>query len=154
MPPGPYIPYTVQQAGARMQAELDRNPSQPLTFSPAALVTLGDKYAEHLGDMGVEAIRLARNSRLITVDPEHVRRASSRLTSDSSKVNTFANICLTFGGAAVGIGGAGLYNIAFEGGPNKHSLTEILIATSFSIVGLGFLMWGTLLLFFSHRNTV
>ena len=133
----PPVPANLVAAAARINSELSR--SGPMSISPAARARLEAVHAEFLGDVGQEAIRIARRASLATVDESHVDEAYQRISSKASS-NGLATILNTVGGLLGGASLASIYAIAFTDGP--HGTAEIITALLFSIVGFALLAIG------------
>src|SRR5690348_6550194 len=89
-PPTGQLPANLAAAAQRIDQALNRNPNRPMTLSSEARTELEVRHAEYLGDLGQEAVRLARQESLSTVDRTHVAQAADRLGGDPSSV--FANV--------------------------------------------------------------
>jgi hypothetical protein len=118
-----------------------------MTLSNEASTELEVLHAEYLGDLGEEAVRLARREHLSTVDRTHVIQAADRMGSDSSAV--FPNIANSIGGLFAGAGLAGAYSIVFTSG--KHSTAEIAVTLILSIVGFVLLAAGVTAMIIRRR---
>src|SRR5258708_4964952 len=98
-------------AAQRIDGALNHNPAKRMILSDEAATELQVLHAEYLGDLGVEAVRLAKREHLSTVDRTHVVQAADRIGGDSSGV--FANVANSIGGLFAGAGLAGAYGIVF-----------------------------------------
>lgn len=135
----PNLPANLAAAAQRINGELVRRPQNPISLSTQAQTELEVLHAEYLGDLGQEAVRLARQDRLATVDREHVLQAAKRLgagKADSGKAGAFS----TVGGLIAGAGLAGVYQIMF--GPGSHTTSEFLVVIALSVVGFILLSLG------------
>jgi hypothetical protein len=112
-----------------------------MALSTEARIRLELLHAEYLGDLGTEAVRLARRDRLTTVDREHVDRASTRLGFGES--GRGASTLNSVGGVVAGIGLASAYAVTFNPGP--HSTAEIVTAIVACILGAILLTAGVVL---------
>lgn len=133
------LPANLAVAAQRIDNSLNHNSRRPLTLSPDARTELEILHADYLGDLGQEAVLLARRDGLSTVDRVHVTRAASRLGTDSS--NRFANVANSVGGLIAGAGIAGMYQIIFSS-DKSHSTLEIAVASILSVVGFVILAAG------------
>lgn len=102
-----------------------------MTLSTQAVDKLEMVHTEFFGDVGVEAIRIARRASLDTVDEVHVNEAVSRVFQGSrgSVVSGTANM---LGSIIAGIALAGWYAILFN--PQPHSSGEYIVAGVLSTV--------------------
>jgi hypothetical protein len=128
---GAQLPANLAVAAHRIDDALNHNPSKPMTLSPQASAELEVLHGEYLGDLGQEAVRVARREHLSTVDKTHVLQAADRISADSSSV--FTNVANSIGGLFAGAGLAGGYNIVLTVG--KHSAAEIAVTLILSIIG-------------------
>ena len=133
----PPVPANLAQAAIRINAELTR--SAPMTLSLNARTRLEIVHAEFLGDVGQEAIRIARRSGLSTVDEAHVDMAYERISSGSTG-SGWATAANTVGGLLSGAGIASIYSITFTPGP--HGTAEIVAALLLSAVGFALVVFG------------
>lgn len=132
--PNPGVPAALGAAAQQIQNELTRRPSKPMTLSAQAAAKLGIVHTEFFGDVGVEAVRIARRAGLDTVDEAHVNEAVSRVCqeSQSSAIKIAGN---TLGSIIAGIALTGWYSIVFTSGP--HSNGEYVIAgVSSTVAGI------------------
>lgn len=134
----PPIPADLTVAAARINAELTR--SKPMSMSPAARARIEAVHAELLGDVGQEAVRVARRASLATVDESHVDEAYRRISGGASTGGGIATLFNTIGGLLAGAALASIYAIAFTSGP--HGTAEIVTALIFSILGFALLAIG------------
>jgi len=133
----PPVSNNLVAAAARINAELTR--SRPMSISPAARARLELVHAEFLGDVGQEAVRMARRASLATVDESHVSQAYERISSGANS-NGPATILNTVGGLLGGAALASIYAIAFADSP--HGTAEIVTALVLSVVGFALLAVG------------
>lgn len=141
------LPANLAQAAQRIDGALSHNPNRPMALSNEATMELEVLHAEYIGDLGQEAVRLARREQLSTVDRTHVLQAADRIAGDSSTV--FSNIANSIGGLFAGAGLAGAYNIVFT--PSKHSTAEIVVTLILSIVGFILLTAGVTAMIIRRR---
>lgn len=126
-------------AAGRIDSELARRPSRPMSMSRQAREALALAHAEYLGALGEESVRLARRDRLTTVDAEHVDQAIRRLGQARSG-STLSDAANSLGGLLAGAGVASVYSIVFMSGP--HSTAELLTALALSTMGFSSLVYG------------
>ena len=103
-----------------------------MALTPDARAALEVEHAEHLGNVGVEAARLARRDGLSIVDAEHVEQAARRLGTASGG-GVFATVGNSIGGVLLGAGVQSVYQIQFAPGP--HTASESVVAAGFSLLG-------------------
>jgi hypothetical protein len=145
------LPPDLASAAQAIDDELRRKPRRVMALTAEAvdaLMAAQSDYLGDLGDLGREAIRLARKDRLRTVDQEHVDQAIARLGL-TSKEGGLASAASTLGGVIAGAGGAAGYAIAFTDGP--HSTAEIVTAIVLCIVGFFLLAVGVTLTMVKRR---
>jgi histone H3/H4 len=130
-PPTPPLPTHLGVAARRIDDALNHNPSRPITLSADARTELEVLHAEYLGDLGQEAVRMARKERHSTVDRTHVINAAERLQEDTS--NKFSSIMNSVGGIAAGAGISSVYSILFS--RSHHSTAEIAFGIVVSVIG-------------------
>lgn len=135
---GSQLPSQLGVAAQRIDNALSHNSSRPMKLSDEAAEELEILHAEYLGDLGQEAVRLARRERLSTVDRTHVAQASDRITGESSAV--FSSIANSIGGLFAGAGLADAYSIIFTTG--NHGTAEIVTTLILSIIGFVLLAAG------------
>lgn len=138
--PSPMLPAHLATAAQRIDNSLNHNSANPIALSHNAKIELEALHAEYLGDLGQEAVRLARRERLSTVDKMHVVRAAERLSSDPMSTANISNITNSIGGLLAGAGLAGIYQIVFVS--EKHSSLEIAVAAVLAILGFMLLSVG------------
>jgi histone H3/H4 len=146
--PGSQLPINLATAAQRIDEALNHNPNMPMALSGQARAELEILHGEYLGDLGQEAVRLARREHLSTVDRTHVLQAADRLGGDSSGV--FSNVANSIGGLFAGAGLAAAYSIVFT--PGKHSIAEIVVALVFSIIGFVLLAAGVTAMIIRRRT--
>jgi hypothetical protein len=146
--PGSQLPTNLAVAAQRIDDALNHNPNMPMVLSSQAREELEVLHGEYLGDLGQEAVRLARQEHLSTVDRTHVLDAADRLGGDPSGV--FSNVANSIGGLFAGAGLAGAYNIVFTSG--KHSTAEIAAALVLSIIGFVLLAAGVTAMIIRRRT--
>lgn len=129
--PSNQLPANLAIAAQRIDDALRHNPSARMSLSDQARTELEVLHGEYLGDLGQEAVRLARREHLSTVDKTHVTEAADRLGGDPSGV--FSNVANSIGGLFAGAGLAGTYSIVFTAG--NHSTAEIVATLVLSIIG-------------------
>jgi hypothetical protein len=136
------------EAGQRINAELNRRPSSKMVLNVKARERLEILHAEYLADLGNEAVRIARQSNLTTVDEHHVLEAYIRIgrSSPASKIVTPVN---TIGGVVAGAGIASVRAVTFNPGP--HTQLEILTAVALCVVGFILLTIGITLTFLNKK---
>jgi hypothetical protein len=132
-------PSNLAAAADRIAAELNRRRDEPMQFSPQAALRLDELHGEYLGDLGTEAVRIARSDGLQTVDAAHANQAAERLRLQTSP-GPFANIAIGLGGMFAGAGMSFFYALFFTKGP--HSNSEIAVAsfcavTGFTLIAIG-----------------
>jgi hypothetical protein len=132
------LPTGLAVAAQRIDEALTHNPHRLMSLSDQARTELEVLHAEYLGDLGQEAVRVARRGHLSTVDRTHVIQAADLLRGDPSGV--FSNITNSIGGVFAGAGLAGLYSLVFTAG--KHSSTEIAVTLVLSVIGFVLLTAG------------
>ena len=142
------LPPDLAAAGHSIDKELRRKPRKVMTMTADAGDALAEAHAEFLGDLGREAIRLARKDGLRTVDRVHVEQAAGRLGTGSSesKVGTAFS---TMGGLLGGIGLAAAWNLAF--GSGLHSTGEQIATIAVCVVGFVLLAVGLTLTVVGRR---
>jgi histone H3/H4 len=145
--PGGQLPANLAIAAQRIDNALNHNPNRPMTLSNEASTELEVVHAEYLGDLGQEAVRLARQEHLSTVDKTHVIQAADRIGNDPSTV--FSNVANSIGGLFAGAGLAGAYSIVFT--PGKHSTAEIVVTLILSIIGFILLTAGVTAMILRRR---
>jgi hypothetical protein len=128
----------MMEAMARIAAELYAK--KPMVFSPGARYRLESSHAEFLGDMGQEAVRIARRADLVTVDEAHVTSAYERISAgpSSSNIATAAN---SLGGVFTGAALASGYAIFFTEGPHtpmEFAVGIVLTALGFTLLAISF----------------
>lgn len=134
-------------AAQRIDGALNSHSGKRMILSDEATSELEVLHAEYLGDLGVEAVRLARKERLSTVDRTHVVQAADRIGGDSSGV--FANVANSIGGIFAGAGLAGAYSIVFT--PGHHSTSEIVVTLILAVVGFVLLAAGVTAMIIRRR---
>jgi histone H3/H4 len=134
------IPTSISHAIQRINDELNRRPSRPMTLSSGARQKLGLVQTEYLADIAQEAIRIARRGRLVTVDESHIDEAVERFASGKTGHNAATNAANTFGGLLAGAGIAMILAILFT--PGKHGNLEIVTAFALSVIGFSLIMVG------------
>lgn len=144
------VPKSLAAAARRIDIALNHspNPARRMVLSDEAKTELEVLNAEYLGDLGQEAVRLARCENLSTVDRTHVIEAAGRLNSDASGV--FSNVANSIGGLFAGAGLAGAYSIVFTSG--KHSIAEIIATLAMSIIGFILLTAGVTVMITRRRT--
>ena len=130
-PTPPPLPTHLGVAARRIDDALNHNPDRPITLSVDARTELEVLHAEYLGDLGQEAVRMARKERHSTVDRVHVMNAADRLREDSS--SKLSNILNSVGGIAAGAGISSVYSILFS--HSHHSTAEIAFGITTSVLG-------------------
>lgn len=93
---------------------------------------MAEAHADFLGDLGCEAIRLARKDSLSTVDPVHVEQGVSRLGMRSGQSRS-GSAFSTVGGLVAGAGLAGGYTLAFT--PGIHSTAQQVTTVILGFIG-------------------
>jgi len=145
--PGAPLPANLAVAAQRIDDALNHNPNEPMTLSSQAKTTLEVLHAEYLGDLGQEAVRLARAGQLSTVDKRHVTQAADRLGGDPSGV--FSAVANSIGGLFAGAGLAGAYSVVFT--PGRHSTGEVAATLALSVVGFILLAAGVTVMVIKRR---
>jgi hypothetical protein len=143
------VPTNLAVAALRIDDELHRRHSSPVTLSPQAGAALEVAYAEYLADLGQEAIRIARRDRLSIVDREHVEQAVARLGLEAATGSALGNGANSIGGLLAGAGIASSYALAFTKGP--HGTAEIITAIVLCIIGFSVLAIGMTLTMVNRR---
>ncbi len=142
------VPENILIAAQRINAELDRRSSRPMTLSPEARQRLELVHAEFLADVGREAVRIARRNRVTTVDQSHVDEANQRIGLGAGS-SAFGNVANSLGGLLAGAGIESTYAIMFTNGP--HSQGETLTAIVLSVLGAALLAVGLTVTFGRRR---
>ena len=137
------LPHNLAAAGQEIDIELRRKPGKPMEMSPSAGDALEDAYADFMTDLGREAIRLARNDGLSTVDPSHVEKAVGRLGMGSSGSSPRGFVLTTTGGLLTGFAGNGAFSLTFDSA--ARSTAEITTTLVLLVVGVIALTAGLLL---------
>lgn len=114
----------LQQALARIQQEFSDN--GPKDLSNEARAALLDVHAEYLEDLGVEAVRVAKRSRLDTVSAKHIDEARSFVQSGSEPKVTQAVAAL--GGILAGAGAGQFLAVLSEKEPSTLGYALATIA--------------------------
>ena len=142
------LPANVALAAQRINNELIRRPSKPMTFSHHARSKLEVLQTEYLADVAESAIRAARKDGLVTVDEAHVDSAAARIGSGAVGAGPVATAANTMGGLLAGAALASIYAIMF--GQDAHSTAEIVTAITLSVLGFSLLAIGLTLTFIKH----
>jgi hypothetical protein len=147
--PSPALMKALQEAANRIDDELERRASSPMSLSASANDKLTIVQTEILADIGTEAVKIARRQGLSTVDERHVDEAANRLgviEKSSSLIAAINNI----GGILTGAGLAALYAILFTEGP--HGSGELLMAFGLNVVGISSMVWSTTVSYLKSRS--
>jgi hypothetical protein len=124
----------LKKALDRIESEFDSKKG-PRDISDEARAALLDAHAEFLENLGVEAVRAAKRSRLDTVSARHIDEAYVFIQSGSeSKV---VQGLATVGGIFAGAGAAQFLAVLSEDNPSKLGY---VVATAALIVGFIFLI--------------
>ena len=99
--PSAAITQAMQEAASRIDKELSRRTSAPMTMSIGGRDKLTIVQTELIADIGTDAIKIARRSGVSTVDERHVDEAAARLGA-SEKTNALTTIVNNVGGILVG----------------------------------------------------
>jgi hypothetical protein len=121
----PGVPSILGVAAQQIQNELNRRPTSPMVLSAQATAKLGIVHTEFFGDIGTEAVRIARRAGLATVDEIHVDEAVSRACQES-RTSVVSGAANTLGSIIAGVALAGWYAILFNQPP--HSGAEYVVA--------------------------
>lgn len=127
------VPSNLLDAALRIDVELSRRKKSPMILSTQAASALEIAHAEFLGDVGQEAVRIARRANLRTVDESHVKEAASRIGIGGSRNSALETSFNTLGGVIAGAGIASVYSVNFNPGP--HSSLESITSVSLSVLG-------------------
>jgi hypothetical protein len=106
-----------------------------MTLTPGAGEALEEAYADFFGDVGIEAIRLARRVGLENIDRAHVETARSRIGTDMRK-GRLGSVLSTAGGVVAGAGGTSIYAVLFTVG--VHTTAEWM--TGLVLTSIGFVL--------------
>lgn len=136
------LPHNLAAASQAIEMELRRKPRKTMELRPDAGDALADAHADFLADLGREAIRLARNAGLGTVDRVHVEQAVGRLGMGSSS-STLGSVLLAAGGVPLGVGLTLVATMSSDGA--KHSTADMYWMLAFLVPGLLLFTLGTLL---------
>lgn len=140
--PSPTSP--VAEAARRINEELARKPQRRMRFDSAATTRLELVHAQYLGDVGEEAVRIARRANLTNVDESHVNQAATWISAGGSRRSgSLSTVMNTLGGLFGGAGIASVYAIAYSLGP--HGLAEQLTALILCVLGSILLTTGSVL---------
>lgn len=127
----------LQENLASLVSGLDAKGGQPGDFSNAAVDALLDRRAEFVGELGLEAIRLARRSRADVVSASDVARADSLIRH--SRVSRKAEAAKVVGGL---FGGAGLGQMISVLSTSQPSTGALVFTFVSIIVGAVLLTYG------------
>jgi hypothetical protein len=131
-------------AARRINDELRRKPQRIMRFDPAADVELEIVHAQYVGDVGEEAVRIARRQGLVNVDASHIEQAATWINAGGNRRQGSASTVLnTFGGLIGGAGAASIYALAYN--PDPHTTAEHLTGLILCVLGAILLTAGSML---------
>lgn len=134
----------LSEAALRISEELNRKPQFPMVMDGRAVDKLEVVHGQYLGDVGEEAVRIARRAGLSTVDSTHVVEAAELVIALQSRNRKSAPVVInTLGGLFGGAGLASAYALAFASGP--HSPTEQVVGIALCVLGSILLTAGTVM---------
>jgi hypothetical protein len=114
-----------------------------MRLSPEAWAKIQEFHASYLGDLGTEAVRIARRSGVRTVDESHVIDSHKRIAVPSRR-SAWATVLFGLGGMVLGVGLTTMYGLKFN--PGEHTINEALVAMAIVIAGaIPFLVSATML---------